>query len=59
MKVMNGLVIALEKDKRFLCVCLYYYVTELFCRFANGGAKISIKSYFMKSYFLSHCFQQQ
>ena len=36
MKVMNGLVMTLEEDKRFLCVWLYY------CRFANGGAKISI-----------------
>ena len=24
-----------------------------FCRFANGGAKISIKSYFMRSFFSS------
>ena len=26
MKVMNGLVITLEQDKRFLCVRLFYYV---------------------------------
>ena len=37
MKVMNGLVITLEEDKRFLCVC------EQFCRLANGGARMSIK----------------
>ena len=41
MKVMNGLVITLEEDKRFLYVWLLYYVQ--FCQFANGGAaKISI-----------------
>ena len=41
MAVMNGLVITLEEDERFLCVLL----CEQFCRrFANGGAKISIKS---------------
>ena len=43
MKVMNGLVMTLEEDKRFLCVWLLYY--EQFCRFANEGAKISIKSF--------------
>ena len=50
MKVMNGLIMTLEEDKRFLYVWLFYYVQ--FCRFANGGAtKISIKSYFMRSFF--------
>ena len=39
MKVMNGLVITLEEDKR-----LAVLLCEQFCRFANGGAKISIKS---------------
>ena len=34
-KVMNGLVMTLEEDKRFLQAALL---------FANGGAKISIKS---------------
>ena len=28
MKVMNGLVVTLEEDKRFLCVCLLCYVTN-------------------------------
>ena len=28
MKVMNGLVITLEEDKRFLCVWLFYYVSK-------------------------------
>ena len=50
MKVMNGLVMTLEEDKIFLCVWLLYYVGQ-FCQFANEGAKISIKSYFMKSFF--------
>ncbi len=34
-------------------------LSEQFCRFANGGAKLSIKSYFMRSSFLSQCIQQQ
>ena len=38
MKVMNGLVITLEEDKRFLYVWLFYYVSNF------AGAKISIKS---------------
>ena len=49
--VMNGLVITLEEDKRFLCLAAL--LCEQFCRFANEGAKISIKSYFMRSFFLS------
>ena len=43
MKVINGLVMTLEDDKRFLCVWLLYYVSNF------AGAKISIKSYFMRS----------
>ena len=31
MKVMNGLVMTLEEDKRFLCVWVFYYV----CNFAD------------------------
>ena len=38
MKVVNGLVITLEEDKRFLYVWLFYYVSNF------AGAKISIKS---------------
>ena len=50
MKVMNGLVTTLEEDKkRFLSLAVL--LCEQFCRFANGGAKISIKSYFMRSFF--------
>ena len=36
---MNGLMITLEEDKRFLCVWLFYV-----SRFMNGATKISIKS---------------
>ena len=52
-KVMNGLVITLEEDKRLLCVWLFYYdlLCDQFCRFANGSVKISIKFYFMRSFF--------
>ena len=57
-KVMIGLVITLEEDKRFLCVWLPL-LCEQFRRFVNGGAKISISpSYFMRSVF-SQCIQQQ
>ena len=48
MKVMNGLVITLEEEKRFLCLAVL--LCEQFCRFANEGAKILIKSYFMRSF---------
>ena len=38
---------------KFLCVWLryYVYVTEQFSQLANGGAKIEIKSYIMRSFF--------
>ena len=42
MKVMNGLVITLDEDKRFMRLAVL--LREQFCRFGNGGAKISIKS---------------
>ena len=32
-------------------MCLAALLCGQFCRFANGGAKISIKSYFMRSLF--------
>ena len=52
MKVMNGLVITLEKDKgyRFFFMCLAVLLREQFCRFANGGVKISIKTCFIRSF---------
>ena len=39
---MNGLVITLEEDKRFLC--LPVLLCEQFCRFAKGDTNIFIKS---------------
>ena len=41
-KVTNGLMINPEVEKRSICVWLLYCVIN-FCRFANGGVKISIK----------------
>ena len=52
-KVMNGLIVTREEDKRFLCVWLFC------CRLANGGAKISIKPNFTRSFFLFQFIQQQ
>ena len=33
-------------------MCLAALLCEQFCRFANEGAKILIKSYFMRSFFV-------
>ena len=57
MKVRNGLMMTLEEDKRFYVFGCF--MCEQFCRFANEGAKISMKSYFMRSFFFSQCIQQQ
>ena len=46
----------LEEDEIFMCLAAL--LCKQFCRFANEGAKISIKSYFMRSFF-SQCIQQQ
>ena len=51
MKVMNGVVMTLEEDEIFMCFAAL--LCEQFCRFANEGAKILIKSYFMRSFFSS------
>ena len=51
---------ALCQDKRFYVFGFsisFSLLCEKFCQFANGGAKISIMSYFMRS-FLSQCIQQ-
>ena len=48
-KVMNGLVMTLEEDGMFMRLAVL--LCEQFCRIVNGGAKTSIKSYFMRSYF--------
>ena len=52
---MNGLAMNPKEDKMLLCVWLLYYVS-IFCRFANGGAKISIKSFFMEIIFFLRAF---
>ena len=57
MNVMNGLVMTLEEDEFFMCLAAL--LCEQFRRFANEGAKISIKSYFMRSFFFSQCIQQR
>ena len=54
-KIMNGLVMSLEELGQENFICLATLLCEQFCRFANlanGGAKISIKSYFTRSFFL-------
>ena len=51
-KVMNGLMMILEDDKRNL-MCLAALLYEQFLPIRNGGAKISIKSYFMEIIFFS------
>ena len=42
-----------SRGKQEIFMCLPTLLCEQFCRFANGGAKISIKSYFMRSFFFS------
>ena len=44
--------------QEILCVWLLYHVSD-FYRFANGGAKISIKSYFMRSFFFLSVFSSR
>ena len=44
MKAMNGLVITLEEESQEIFICLPVLLCEQFCRFANRGAKILIKS---------------
>ena len=59
MKVMNGSVMTLEEDKRFLCLAaLLQYVSNFADLRMKVPRYISIKSYFMRSLF-SQCIQQQ
>ena len=51
MKLLNGLAMTLEETRFFMCLAVL--LCEQFCRFANGGAKILIKSYFMRTFFVS------
>ena len=48
-----------SRGRQEIYMCLAALLCEQFCRFANGGAKISIKSYFMRSFFFSQCIRQQ
>ena len=40
-----------SRGRREIFMCLAVLLCGQFCRFANGGAKISIKSFFMRSFF--------
>ena len=54
-KVKNGLMMNPEVEKRSICVWLLYCVIN-FCRFANGGVKMSIvgnREQCLKSFWLA------
>ena len=59
MKVMKWFSSDYFRGRQEIFMCLAALLCEQFCGFANGGAKILIKSYFMRSFFLSQCIQQQ
>ena len=40
-----------SRGRQEIFMCLAVLLCEQFCRFTNRGAKISIKSYFMRSFF--------
>ena len=46
----------LSDDSRGRQECFADLLCEQFCRFVNEGAKISIKSYFMRSFFILSVF---
>ena len=48
-----------SRGRQEIFMCLAVLLCEQFCRFANGGAKISIKSALLHEIFLSQCIQQQ
>ena len=48
-----------SRGRQEIVMCLAALLCEQFCRFANGGAKISIKSNFMRSFLFSQSIQQQ
>ena len=41
-----------SRGRQEILLCLAALLCEQFCRFANEGAKISVKSYFIRSFFL-------
>ena len=45
-----------SRGRQEIFMCLAALLCEQFCRFANEGAKISIKSYFMRSFFFLSVF---
>ena len=56
MKVVNGLVMILEEDKKFLCVWQLNYVSNFTDSRMKVPTEISIKSYFMRSFFFLSVF---
>ena len=58
MKVMNGLVMAIEEDKRFWCVWLFYYLSN----FADSRMKVPryrCQALLHEIVCFSQCIQQQ
>ena len=45
-----------SRGRQEIYMCSAALLCEQFCRFANGGAKISISSYFMRSFFFLSVF---
>ena len=39
-----------SRGRQEIFMCLAVLLFEQFCRFANGGGRISIKSFFMRSF---------
>ena len=54
MKVLNGLVIVLEADKRFLCLAV-----PLCTDYVSNFADLRMEVLRYRSFFLSRCIQQQ
>ena len=44
-----------SRERQEIFMCLAVLLCEQFCRFANEGAKISIKSYFLSVFSSSEC----
>ena len=42
-----------SRGREEIFMCLAALLSEQFCRFTNGGAKISIKFFLMRSFFFS------
>ena len=48
-----------SRGRQEIIMCLAVLLCEQFCRFSNGGAKVSIKSYFMRSFFCLSVFSSR